>query len=164
MSKPLSISAQGDTRIVITRVFDAPRHLVFEALTVPALLKRWLLGPDGWSMPVCEIDLSVGGAYRYEWLNADGRTMGVGGTFREIVAPERLVHTELFDEDWTEGETVCTQQLTETNGRTTLTTTVIYSSTSARDAALNSGMAGGMEAGYARLDAILAEPAKEDAR
>ncbi|RJF93963.1 SRPBCC family protein [Sphingomonas cavernae] len=165
MSNALTITNKGDTEIVITRQFDAPRHLVFEAMTVPALVRRWLLGPEGWSMPVCEINLSVGGHYRYEWLNADGRTMGMGGTFREIVVPERIVHTELFDEDWTGGETLCTQEFVEAGACTTLVTTVIYSSTAARDAALRSGMAGGMETGYARLDAIFAERlAKEEAQ
>ncbi|HEV2842730.1 MAG TPA: SRPBCC domain-containing protein [Chthoniobacterales bacterium] len=81
----------------MTRAFDATRDLVFDALTKPELVKRWLLGPPGWSMPICEIDLKVGGAYRYVWRHEDGREMGMGGTYREIVRPERLVNTELFD-------------------------------------------------------------------
>lgn len=140
----------------MTRVFDAPRNLVFDCHTKPELVKRWLLGPPGWTMPVCEIDLRVGGKFRYEWQNVDGRKMGMGGVYREIVSPQRLVHTELFDEDWTGGETLGTLVLTEDGGKTTLTQTVLYSSKQARDGALGTGMMDGMEAGYARLDELLA--------
>lgn len=154
---PLTITANGEREITVTRQFDAPRHLVFEALTVPALLRRWLLGPEGWTMPVCEIDFRVGGAYRWVWRRQDGTEMGMGGTYREIDAPARIVALERFDDDWTGGKTVNTLTLVEEGGRTTLTTNVVYSSTAARDAALNSGMAGGMEAGYKRLDTILGE-------
>jgi uncharacterized protein YndB with AHSA1/START domain len=109
-------------------------------------------------MPVCEIDLRVGGAYRYVWRNeADGSEMGMGGVYQEIAAPERIVDIQKFDEDWTQGETVVTVMLTEKDGRTTMTTTVRYSSKEAREAMLATGMTGGMEAGYARLDALVAE-------
>ena len=108
----------------MTRDFDAPRSLVFEAYTKPELLKRWLFGPDGWSFAVCEIDLKVGGKYRYVWRHEDGREMGMGGVYREIVPPERLVCTELFDEDWTGGEALGTIVLTEKDGKTTLTQTM----------------------------------------
>ena len=87
----LRISTPTDREIVFTRVFDAPRELVFDAMTRPELLKRWLLGPPGWTMPICEIDLRVGGAYRYVWRSADGVEMGMGGIHREIVRPERIV-------------------------------------------------------------------------
>ena len=94
----LKLTTRGDREIVITRAFDAPRKLVFDALTKPELIKQWLLGPDGWSMPVCEIDLKVGGKYRYVWRrDKDGTEMGMGGVYREIVAPERVVATEKFD-------------------------------------------------------------------
>src|SRR5262245_53302074 len=96
----LKVTTPTDREILMTRVFDAPRNLVFEAMTKPDLLKRWLLGPDGWSLVVCTIDLKVGGAYRYEWRNVDGRTMGMGGVYREIVRPERVVATEKFDVAW----------------------------------------------------------------
>src|SRR6267378_5192290 len=100
----LKLTPRGDREIVITRVFDAPRKLVFDAFTKPELVKQWLLGPDGWSMPVCEIDLKVGGKYRYVWRrDNDGTEMGMRGVFREIVAPERIVHTEKFDEAWYAG-------------------------------------------------------------
>src|SRR5687768_6077484 len=100
----LQITGQGEREIVITRSFDAPRGLVFDAFTKPELVKQWLLGPDGWSMPVCEIDLKVGGAYRYVWRrDADGSEMGMGGVYREIVPNERIVATEKFDQAWYPG-------------------------------------------------------------
>src|SRR6267378_4188148 len=93
----LKLTTRGDREIVMTRVFDAPRKLVFDALTKPELVKLWLLGPDGWSMPVCEIDLKVGAKYRYVWRrDNDGTEMGMGGVYREIVAAERVVATEKF--------------------------------------------------------------------
>jgi len=90
----LKVTTPSDREIVMTRVFDAPRHLVFEALSKPELVKQWLLGPPGWTMPVCEVDLRVGGAYRFLWRGPDGAEMGSRGVFREVVPPERLVATE----------------------------------------------------------------------
>ncbi|GGL45591.1 SRPBCC family protein [Caulobacter rhizosphaerae] len=155
MPSKLTVDTPDDLKIVITRAFDAPRDLVFNCVTTPDLVKRWMTGPPGWTMPVCEIDLRVGGKYRYVWRNTEGQDMGMGGIYREISRPERIVSNELFDEDWTGGETVATMTLAERDGRTTLTTTVAYSSTAARDAALRSGMTEGMEMGYANLDALL---------
>src|SRR5882724_8242512 len=97
----LTVTTPSDREIVMTRDFSAPPHLVFDAYTKPELLKKWLLGPPGWTMPVCEIDLRVDGRYRYVWRNSDGTEMGMGGVFREIVQPGRGVCTQLFDEDWT---------------------------------------------------------------
>ena len=114
-----------------------------------------MTGPDGWEFTVCDIDLRVGGEYRFVWRKAD-EEMGMGGVYREVAAPERLVSSELFDEDWTGGETLNTMVLMERDGRTRLRTTLLYSSKEARDGALQSGMDEGMEAGYRRLDAILA--------
>src|ERR1700740_2690854 len=94
----LTLTTPTEREIAMTRVFDAPRRLVFDAMTRPELVKRWLLGPPGWSMPVCEIDLRVGGTYRYVWRGADGTEMGMRGVYREIAPPERLVATESFDE------------------------------------------------------------------
>ena len=147
MTDTLQVTKSGDREVVIARIFDAPRALVFDAFTKPDLVKRWLLGPPGWSMPVCEIDLKVGGRFRYVWRNeARGKDMGVGGAYREIVPPERIVHTELFDEDWTGGETLVTTIFTEEGGKTTVTMTVRYSSAEAREAALGTGMTRGMAA------------------
>ena len=141
----------------MTRDFDAPRRLVFGALTKPELIKRWLLGPPGWSMPVCEVDLRVGGAYRYVWKNdGDGRSMGTGGVYREIVLSERIVATEKFDEAWYPGEALLTTVLVEQGGRTTMATTMLYESPEARDAVLKSPMEQGVSASYDRLAGLLA--------
>jgi uncharacterized protein YndB with AHSA1/START domain len=158
MTMPLTVkvAAQGETDIVITRTFDAPRHLVFEAHTRPELVQRWLLGPDGWTMPVCEIDLRVGGRYRYVWHNTKtGKEMGLGGVFREISPPDRLVHTEKFDEAWYPGEAIITTVFTERSGVTTLTLTMHMASREARDGVLKSGMERGLEASYARLEEMV---------
>lgn len=154
-SGKMKVTTPTDREIVMTRVFDAPRNLVFEAHTKPELLKRWLLGPDGWSLPVCEIDLRVGGKYRYVWRHTDGREMGMGGVYREIVPPERVVSTELFDEDWTGGEVIGTLMLTEHDGKTTLTSTLLYPSKESRDRVLKSGMERGVAVSYDRLEGVL---------
>lgn len=152
----LKVAAQGDRELVMTRAFDAPRRLVFDAFTKPELVKRWLLGPPGWSMPVCEIDLRVGGKYRYVWRrDSDGTDMGMGGVYREIVSPERLVATEKFDEAWYPGEAVGTLVLVEQGGRTTVTQTMLYDSREARDAVLKSPMESGVAASYDRLEELL---------
>src|SRR5712671_1461946 len=130
----LKVALPTEREIVMTRIFDAPRAPVFDAFTKPALLKQWLLGPPGWSMPVCEIDLRVGGAYRYVWRHdRDGNTMGMGGVYRAIVVPERIVSTEQFDDPWYPGEAVGTLVLTEQGGRTTVTQTMLYESRAIRD-------------------------------
>ncbi len=154
----LKVTASTDREIAMTRVFNAPRRMVFDALTKPELVNQWLLGPPGWTMPVCEIDLRVGGAYRYVWRHADGREMGMGGVYREIVPQERLLCTELFDEAWYPGESLITTTLVEQSGRTTLTSTILYVSREARDGVLKSGMERGVAASYDRLEQILASP------
>ena len=151
----MKVTTPTDRELVMTRVFDAPRGMVFDALTKPDLLQRWLLGPPGWTMPVCDIDLRVGGKYRYVWQNADGRRMGMGGTFQEIVRPSRLVATEVYEDYWTGGETLVTTELAETRGKTTLSTTVRYASREARDAAIKMGATKGLEASYHQLDELL---------
>jgi uncharacterized protein YndB with AHSA1/START domain len=157
MANKLEITTPTDREIVITRSFDAPRELVWDAHTRPALVRRWLLGPPGWEMPVCEIDLRVGGKYRYEWLDKGrGKTMGMGGVFTEVKKPERIGSKEKFDDDWTMGETVNMQVFAEKSGKTHMVLTVLYASKEARDGAAKSGMTDGMEAGYARLDDVLA--------
>ena len=152
----LRVTTPSDREIAMTRVFDAPRRLVYDAYTKPELVKRWLLGPPGWSMPVCEIDLRVGGKYRWVWRSdKDGTTMGISGVYREIVPPERLVTTERFDEAWYPGEGLNTLVLVEKGDRTTLTQTMRYESKEARDAVLKSGMEKGVEASYDRLAELL---------
>jgi uncharacterized protein YndB with AHSA1/START domain len=152
----LQITTPSDRDIAMTRVFDAPRRLVFDAWTKPELIKRWLGVRAGWTMPVCEVDLRVGGAYRYVWRGPNGQDMGMGGVFREIVPPERLVATEKFDESWYPGEAVDTTVFVEQGGRTTVTTTVRYESKDARDAVLKSPMATGVAESYDKLAELLA--------
>jgi uncharacterized protein YndB with AHSA1/START domain len=152
----LEVTTPTDREIAMTRVFAAPRRLVFDAFTKPELVRRWLLGPSGWTMPVCEIDLRVGGRYRYVWRKTGVPDMGMGGVFREIVPPERIVATELFDDAWYEGEAVDTTLFDEQGGSTRVTITMLLASKEVRDAVLKSGMEGGVEAGYDRLDEILA--------
>jgi uncharacterized protein YndB with AHSA1/START domain len=152
----LTVTTPSDREVQVRRLFNAPRRLVFKALTTPDLLRRWMHGPNGWTLAVCEVDLRVGGAFRYVWRKPNGREMGMRGLFREIVLPERIVHTEVFDEDWTGGETVVTTTLAETGATTTLTVTVLFVSKAARDAAMQTGFVTGMEAGYNAMAEMLA--------
>lgn len=153
----MTVTTPSDREIALTRVLDAPRHLVFEAYTRPELLQRWLGVQAGWSWAVCEVDLRVGGAYRYLWRGPDGAEMGMGGVYREVVPPERIVATEKFDQSWYPGEAVTTVTLVERDGRTTLTLTVRYESRDARDAVLNFPPAlQGVAAGFDKLAALLA--------
>jgi uncharacterized protein YndB with AHSA1/START domain len=152
----LKVTTPSDREIAMTRVFDAPRRLVFDAYTKPELVKRWLLGPPGWTMPVCEIDLRVGGSYRYVWHGQNGSEMGMRGIYREIVPAERIVCTESFDDPWYEGEAVGTTVFVERGGKTTLTTTVLYASKEIRDAVLKSPMEQGVAASFDRLADLLA--------
>lgn len=156
MSHTLVLTTPSDREVVMTRTFAAKRQLVWDCHTKPELVKRWLLGPDGWTMPVCEIDLRVGGKYRYVWRqDSDGRDMGMGGEFREIHAPERLVATESFDDF--PGEALDTSVFTERDGETTLVLTMLFSSREARDGCVASGMEGGVSRSYDRLDGLLRE-------
>jgi uncharacterized protein YndB with AHSA1/START domain len=107
-------------------------------------------------MPVCEVDLRVGGALRIVWRGNDGAEMGMSGVYREITPPGRIAHTELFDADWTGGETLVTNVLTEQDGRTTVTMTILYATREVRDAILRSGMERGLAASYDRLAELLA--------
>jgi uncharacterized protein YndB with AHSA1/START domain len=155
-TETLQVTTPSAREIVMTRVFDAPRELVFAALTKPELLARWLGVRNGWTMTVCEVDLKVGGAYRYEWRGPDGAELALGGVFREIVAPERIVASEKFDDPWDQGEALDTMVLVEEDGKTTLTTTVLAPSQEARDAVLESGMTRGVAESYDMLDEVLA--------
>jgi uncharacterized protein YndB with AHSA1/START domain len=156
MNKTLEVTARGEREIVMTRVFDAPRSLVWEAFTKPELLKRWLLGPPGWSMPVCETSQKVGGSYRYVWQGPDGTKMGAGGVIREFAPPERMVGTERFDHPWYPGDALVTTLFTEQDGQTRLTQTLEYESREARDIVLKSPMEKGVAMSYDRLAEVLA--------
>ena len=144
----------SDRDVVVTRVVDAPRRLVFDAMSNPKHVPQWLTGPEGWTMPVCEIDLRPGGAWRYVYRQPDGTEMTLQGSYREVAPPERIVSTESWGPEWP--ETINTLVLAETAGRTTITMTIRYPSQEARDAALRSGMKDGMDQGFARLDGLLA--------
>ena len=160
----LEITTPSDSEIAIIRTFDAPKHLVFDAHTKPELVKRWLGVRAGWEFAVCEIDLRPGGEYRYVWRKGDIE-MGMGGVYREIARPERIVNTELFDDSWYPGGAVNTTVLAEQNGKTTMTMTIRYESPEARDAVIASPMAEGLGEGYDGLANVLADMlASEPAR
>jgi len=144
-----TFSTPSDREIVATRVFDAPRRLVFEAYTNPKHIPHWMLGPEGWTMPVCEVDLRPGGAWHFVWRRGDGDEMAMRGLYKEVVPPEKVVSTESWGGEWP--ETINTLTLTEDNGRTTMTSTVLYPSKEARDAALKTGMKDGMTQSFDRL-------------
>jgi uncharacterized protein YndB with AHSA1/START domain len=149
----LTVTTPSDREVLIRRTVAAPRRLVFAAWTRPEHLSRWLLGPEGWTMPICEIDLRPGGSWHYGWRRADGSELDMYGEYREVSPPERLVFTERWGGDWP--ETLHTLVLTEEDGRTTMSEWVRYPSREARDAALATGMTDGLTASYERLDAVL---------
>lgn len=153
-SAATTFTTPSDREIVITRVFDAPRRLVWEAWTNPEHVPRWMLGPEGWTMPVCEIDLRPGGAWHFVWRRADGTEMAMRGVYQEVVPPERLVSTEAWGGDWP--ETLNTLLLSEDGGKTTITQRVVYASKEARDAALKTGMTEGMTESFNRFAEYLA--------
>src|SRR5690349_8729137 len=148
----LKVTTPSDREIVMTRVFDAPRRLVFDAFSKPELLKRWF-GPRGWSLVVCEVDLKVGGGFRFVLRGPDGKEMGMRGRYLEIVPPERSVHMESFDDY--PGESRVTAVFVEQGGKTTLTATVLYPSKEVRDIVIQSGMEHGAAESYDRLAELL---------
>ena len=156
MFKPLSITLPSDREIVVTREFKAPRELVFDCWTIPALIRRWL-GPADWVMTTCDFDARVGGKWRFVSRGPDGFEMASGGTISEFIRPEWMKTTELYDIDWTGGETINSNGFTEAAGITTSVLTVLYASQAARDGARATPMAEGMEMGFVRLDEILAD-------
>jgi uncharacterized protein YndB with AHSA1/START domain len=151
----VNVTLPSDRQVMMTRLFDAPRSVVFDCYTKPELLKRWMF-PEGWQLVVCENDARIGSDFRWEWRKKNGQDMSVSGVYREIVRPERIVRTELFDPDWTGGETIGTLLLAEHDGTTVMTMSVLYASREARDTALEFGMKDGAAKSYAQLDALLA--------
>jgi uncharacterized protein YndB with AHSA1/START domain len=144
----------SEVEFQIQRVLDAPRELVWEAFTKPEHLTQWMLGPDGWSMPVCETDLRPGGAWHYQWRHEGSETMDMHGVYQEVTPYARLVTTENWGGPYP--ETVNTVTFTETtDGKTLVTTTIRYPTTEAREAALQTGMTRGVERSYERLDEVL---------
>jgi uncharacterized protein YndB with AHSA1/START domain len=147
-----TFTTPSDREVVAARVFEAPRELVWKAYTEPEHIRQWMLGYEGWTMAVCEVDLRPGGAYRYAWRNEDGEELTISGVHKEVEPPERLVATESWGwgGDWPEA--LNTIVLDEEDGRTTLTVTVRYPSQEARDAALATGMTDGWSQSYDWLD------------
>jgi len=157
LADTFKVTTPTDTEIGFTRMFNAPRKLVWEAMSKPELLKKWLFGPPGWAMTLCEEDQRVGGKFRWEWKNDDGREMAMVGEYREIVAPERVVRTETFEFGCVpqSGEQLVTMTFTEIGKTTRMDMLVAYPTKEARDAMIASGMEHGMAADYDRLDDIL---------
>jgi uncharacterized protein YndB with AHSA1/START domain len=157
------VTLPSEREVKVTRSFRAPRALVYRAYTEPELVRRWLLGPPGWSMPVCEMDVRVGGRYRWRWRSErDGSEFGFSGLFREVQPSSKIVHTEAYDPGDVGGgypgaDAIVTVTFTEDGGATTVTTLIDFGSKEARDAAVATGMTGGMEQSYELLDQLLDE-------
>ena len=157
----LKVSTPSEREIVMTRAFDAPRHLVFEAFNKPELLKRWLLGPPGWEMVVCEVASKVGDRWRYEWRHSDGRQFGTGGVCREFRPDERVVFTENMD--GYPSESLVTTVFSDEGERTLVTMTQVFASREIRDVVLKSGQDRGVAMSYDRLADLLASAAPRGA-
>jgi uncharacterized protein YndB with AHSA1/START domain len=157
MIRSLEVQTEGDRFLRLRRDFDAPRPLLWRAYTDPEIVRRWLWARDC-PMIRCEMDVREGGSLRWVWRVPDGE-MGLSGRYIEIVSGERIVHTELFDADWTGGETVVTLRFEDHGEMTRMDMLIEYSSEAARAGALKSGMTDGMEETYARLDTMLAAQA-----
>jgi uncharacterized protein YndB with AHSA1/START domain len=152
----LKVTTPDDRTIVVERSFDAPRPRVWDAWTKPELLRRWLLGSEGWILDVCDVDLRPGGRFRWVWKKeSDGTSMGLSGEYREVAAPARLVNTEEFDERWYPGDALITLELTESGGRTHTRSTWRYDSLEARDIVLQTAISG-VEMSYDHLAEVLA--------
>jgi uncharacterized protein YndB with AHSA1/START domain len=147
-----TVTLPTDEQILITREFDAPKHLVYKAWTTPELVKRWWSGGHG-EVTIAEIDLRVGGTWRYVMVGSEGFEVGFHGEYREIVPDERVVTTEVY-EGMPDGEALDTLTLTEADGRTTLTLLVQHSCKEHRDAHINSGMEAGMQKSMDLLEQV----------
>lgn len=156
------VTLPSDSQVLVKRSFNAPRALVYRAHTEPALMRRWLVGYPGWTMPVCEMDVREGGAYRWRWRQEeDGSEFGFYGVHQEVIANQRLRYTQIFDPGSLGGDmgagTLITVDLTEENGVTTLTCLMDFGTKEARDAAMSTGMTDGMEVNYQGLERLFTE-------
>lgn len=163
---PIEVTQPNDREVRVVRKFKAPRQLVWDAHTKPELIRKWMLGPPGWTMPVCEIDVRVGGAYRWRWRSeADGKEFGFFGKFTEVNEPGRIAQTQYYDPgdiggSMSSGEpALISTDYVEGSGVTTLTMTMTFASKEIRDGAVSTGMTDGMEIGYARLDEMFKQAA-----
>jgi uncharacterized protein YndB with AHSA1/START domain len=152
----LKVTTPGDREIVMTRVFDAPRQMVYDAFRKPELLKRWF-GPRGWTLVVADVDFRVGGGFHFVLRSPDGKEMGMRGTYRELVPPEKSVHMESYDDY--PGESQVTAVFAEQGGKTTLTATVLYASKEVRDAVIKAGLKHGASESFDKLADYLASVA-----
>ena len=152
-----AVTMPSDREVCVTTYVTAPRPIVFDAYTKPEIARRWFYGPADWPLVECAVDLRVGGALRYVWEHTDQGKMGMSGLYREVVPSARLVHTELFDEDWTGGETIVTTLFEDQGRATKVTITVLYSSPAARDAALATDMLNGWRQLCERLENLAPE-------
>ena len=156
-SRTFEVTTPTDTEITMTRLFDAPRHLVFEAMTKPEHVRRWWgILDDGYSVPVCEIDLRPGGKWRFVGQGPKGQAPDFYGEYREIAPPERLVYTEIFA-PFPDVVSVVTSVLTEEQGKTRLTVRCTYPSKDVRDMVVNTGMERGAAISYDRLEDVARE-------
>lgn len=154
----LEVTTPSDREIVMRRQFAAPRRLVWEAMTKPELIRRWIYAPEGWTMMVCEGGAEVGDPFRWAWSGPDGKpALAIWGVNREVVPGEKIVHTENMElgDGIVLGEMLATVELDERDGQTLLRMTLLFPSKEARDGALAAGMEHGVAIGYERLDDIL---------
>ncbi len=164
MPKPAEVTLPSDREVRVVRSFNAPRKLVWDAHTKPELVQKWMSGPPGWIMTVCEMEVRIDGSYRWRWQNQESKKeFGFFGEFREVDAPNRTVHAESYDPGTVGGAmpsgepAIITTEFREAAGVTTLTTTMLFASKEGRDGAVSTGMTDGMEMSYARLDDMFAK-------
>ena len=162
MTYTTDVTEQGDNEIVISRSFAAPPHLVFDALTKPELMKRWLKGPDGWWMDICDVDLRQGGRYRIAWSGPTDQSMEISGEYRTVDRPNRLVSTEQMA--GTDHAALSSAVIEARGSETQMTTTMTYPSRETRDQTVASNMAAGIAASHKWLELVLEEIAGEVAR
>ena len=162
MPASAEVTLPTDSQIQVVRDFAAPRTLVFRAFTRPEMIRRWLLGPPGWTMPVCEIDLKVGGKYRYRWKNdAGNQEFGFAGTFDAIDPEARLVTTERMEGAPADAKARIETSFTDLGQKTRVVYVMDFGTKAARDAAAATGMTDGMETSFKLLDNLLTEPASQ---
>jgi uncharacterized protein YndB with AHSA1/START domain len=156
VDKTLKITTPSDLEIAMTRLFDAPRHLVFDAMTTPEHVRRWL-GCAELPMTTCEINLRVGGAYRFTLRSPEGRETTLQGVYREVLRPERVVFVErILMPGFTSDEYQVTSSFADIAGKTRLTTIILHQSKENRDGHLNSGIERGVAPAYDRIAEIVA--------